>query len=67
MFGRGISRREIERLSKRLDALRELQKTLGATDVEMLTAMISMDDKDRIIKKTRRERGEDDPDEEDDE
>lgn len=59
MMGRRISKREVDRLARRVDELRDVQKALGATDVELLTALISLEDWSRARAKMRRDRGED--------
>lgn len=58
MFGERINAAELRKLSQRVEQLRELRKAWGISEVELMTALISMDDRRKVIKKARQDRGE---------
>ena len=60
MFGSRISLKEVQRLRKRVEELRRIQEQLGLSEVEMLTALISLEDWKKAHKEHRRSRGEED-------
>lgn len=66
MWGSRISQRELERLAKRLDELRGVRESLGVSEIEVLTALISMDDARKIKRRVQRDRGELEEEDEDD-